>query len=405
MKIAVVPQYKELLGNEIFRNNGFDLQQVRGVDRAGFSQLKLEIENRGHQIDTIDQVKLDDIDLVLFHDINYQYLYKIATSACDPKVVYMMFEAPSYIPFNSYSSLHMRQNYFDCVLTWNDNLAKKPKFRHYNLPYRNPTNRYEKRSKFKNKKLLVNISSRKFSSHPDELYSARRKLIKFYDRSYPSRFNLYGSGWNQPTEIEQKYHGNFDRDRFECYCGLVDDKISAYHKHRFAVCFENQANISGWITEKIFDCFRAGTVPIYWGASNVSEYIPEEAFIDFREFSSIEELHEYISTMGIRKYERYVNAAQNYLNEYNEFLPRTFGERISNIILDVDKKANQNIDIDEIKASALGEKLNYDPNSVSTLEYLSSIWEITKDQPGYLINNPEIIIKGGIGILPKSEDV
>lgn len=34
-------------------------------------------------------------------------------------------------------------------------------------------------------------------------------------------------------------------------------------KHYF--CFENVRDLPGYITEKIFDCFFAEYIPIYWG--------------------------------------------------------------------------------------------------------------------------------------------
>ena len=48
----------------------------------------------------------------------------------------------------------------------------------------------------------------------------------------------------------------------------------------FAICYENARDIPGYITEKIFDCFFAGCVPIYWGgAPNVTDHIPANTFI------------------------------------------------------------------------------------------------------------------------------
>lgn len=49
--------------------------------------------------------------------------------------------------------------------------------------------------------------------------------------------------------------------------------------------------MQGYITEKIFDCIYAGTIPLYLGAKNVNDLIPEEAYIDCRKFSSWEEVH------------------------------------------------------------------------------------------------------------------
>ena len=85
--------------------------------------------------------------------------------------------------------------------------------------------------------------------------------------TYPTHFTLYGKSWNESPRPIELYRGEFFPDKFECYGGLVDDKVNTYHQYRFAVCFENVYDIPGYITEKIFDSFRAGTVPIYLGAT------------------------------------------------------------------------------------------------------------------------------------------
>ena len=47
---------------------------------------------------------------------------------------------------------------------------------------------------------------------------------------------------------------------------------------RYSLAIENSKHDHYW-TEKIADCFLAGTVPIYWGAPNIGEYFPAEAMI------------------------------------------------------------------------------------------------------------------------------
>jgi hypothetical protein len=46
---------------------------------------------------------------------------------------------------------------------------------------------------------------------------------------------------------------------------------------RFALAIENHSAPHYW-TEKVADCFLAGTFPIYWGAPNLADYFPREAF-------------------------------------------------------------------------------------------------------------------------------
>lgn len=78
---------------------------------------------------------------------------------------------------------------FDKVLTWSDDLVDETrffKFRHP-LPTTYPT---IEAPPFSKRGLLANISGNKSSTHPDELYSARLRTIRFFERTYPSQFGL-----------------------------------------------------------------------------------------------------------------------------------------------------------------------------------------------------------------------
>jgi hypothetical protein len=48
--------------------------------------------------------------------------------------------------------------------------------------------------------------------------------------------------------------------------------------------------MKGYVTEKIFDCLYAGTIPLYLGANDITDLIPEEVYIDCRKFSSWEKM-------------------------------------------------------------------------------------------------------------------
>ena len=69
------------------------------------------------------------------------------------------------------------------------------------------------------------------------------------------------------------------------------------YSYKFALCFENAKNIDGYITEKIFDCFFAGTIPIYWGASNINQSIPENCFIERTKFKTHEDLYRFLKNL------------------------------------------------------------------------------------------------------------
>ena len=96
------------------------------------------------------------------------------------------------------------------------------------------------------------------------------------------------------------------------YLGPTDAKIATLGRYRFAICYENQV-LKGWITEKIFDCFRAGTVPVYWGEPEIETHIPPECYIDRRRFASYDELGEFLRSLGPDEVESYRQAARDFL--------------------------------------------------------------------------------------------
>jgi len=59
----------------------------------------------------------------------------------------------------------------------------------------------------------------------------------------------------------------------------VDPHIK-FRDFRFAVAFENR-KMSWYITEKIINAFLGGTIPLYWGASEVFDVFNPDAFIYF----------------------------------------------------------------------------------------------------------------------------
>jgi hypothetical protein len=58
----------------------------------------------------------------------------------------------------------------------------------------------------------------------------------------------------------------------------IDYKLDLLKDFRFHVVIEN-TNIAGWFTEKLIDCFRTGTVPIYWGNPLIGEIFDREGMI------------------------------------------------------------------------------------------------------------------------------
>lgn len=65
----------------------------------------------------------------------------------------------------------------------------------------------------------------------------------------------------------------------------VADKSLFTRRHKFTIAFEN-AQASGYVTEKIMDAFAAWTIPIYWGAPDVETDFNPQSFIWVKDRSS-----------------------------------------------------------------------------------------------------------------------
>ena len=208
---------------------------------------------------------------------------------------------------------------FDKVFTWSDDLVQHNPAKYIKIQYS-----YEIPTQFsllKREKLCTIISGNKLSKLPNELYTERLKCIKWYNQYAPELFDLYGLGWDIIKFENESYIGKLlnrinkkhkvFKYNFKVYKGSIERKAEIMSQYKFSICFENVANFNGYITEKIFDCLFAGTIPIYKGAGNVLNYIPQSCFIDYNRFENIGEMHNYVQSMSetdIQEYQKNILA-------------------------------------------------------------------------------------------------
>ena len=138
-----------------------------------------------------------------------------------------------------------------------------------------------------------------------DLYQERLNAISYF-AEVPG-FRLYGTAWDKPIGAMK-----FRLAARRAGGKPVDDKLATMARFRFALCFENCV-FPGYVTEKIFDCFLAGCIPVYWGAPDIEDFVPREAFIDYRNFSTYAELDCYLHEMTETDMRRYLQAAQDFL--------------------------------------------------------------------------------------------
>jgi hypothetical protein len=203
------------------------------------------------------------------------------------------------------------------------------------------------------RKFLVMINSNKLPRvYWQELYTQRMRALAYFSNF--GEVDLYGNGWSDPSwrlgktripwtfrlahykllkQWQRFYPDPLLQAARRVYRGVATSKSETLGQYIFALCFENMI-LKGWITEKIFDCFFAGTIPIYWGAPNIAEYVPDGCFIDMRRFSGFEELRDFLKSLDANRIQSYKDAARDFLRSprFRPFSKQTFAELFARII-------------------------------------------------------------------------
>jgi len=221
---------------------------------------------------------------------------------------------------NPFSFMKIFLFFFSKVYTWNDNLVDNKKYFKYVLP-KKTKKIVTKKIQFKDKKLLTLMNSNLMPFLPfellslstKELYTERIKAIDFFDKYYPSDFCLYGKGWNRKRRFSLKQRV-FGFKKYKTYKGEFPqkDKYKILSGFKFCLCFENSIT-PGYISEKIFDCFKARTVPIYFGAPNISDHINSKCFVDLRKFKNYQALTNFLKNMDEKTYNTLIYEIEKFL--------------------------------------------------------------------------------------------
>lgn len=133
-------------------------------------------------------------------------------------------------------------------------------------------------------------------SFEGELYSKRIEALAALARF--GKVDLYGRGWERWWSRNSLWlpYWRHRGALMSVYKGACQSKYEVLSSYEYALCFENMV-MKGYVTEKIFDCLYAGTIPLYLGATDISELIPEDTYIDCRQFTSWEQMQEILMKM------------------------------------------------------------------------------------------------------------
>ncbi|WP_146202885.1 glycosyltransferase family 10 domain-containing protein [Pedobacter paludis] len=284
-----------------------------------FKVMKDEAKKRGINIGTSHVINKEEADAMVFLDHpginNEMFQYGIKN---DIPLFLITLESPIIKSEIFSTELH---NAFKKILTWSDCLIANDSGKYTKINYS-----YNIKANFelgkRNRDLIV-ISGNKVSKHPQELYSERLRVIKWYENHNRGYLDLYGTDWDIKifhsnilglivNKINRKY--KLIKNNYSSYKGKIKRKAEILAQYNFCLCFENAYGFSGYITEKIFDSLMAGAIPIYKGADNIAEYIPKNCYINYDDFSTIGEMHKFLTNLTDNEIVEYQLAIRKFLS-------------------------------------------------------------------------------------------
>ena len=183
-------------------------------------------------------------------------------------------------------------------------------------------------NKIRNNKLVVINGNHNPRFRKPEFYSTRIKAMSALSKH--NAVDLYGRGWKKWYSKQSLWPTYFIylKNILKIYKGECESKYDVLSNYKFCLCFENTP-MEGYITEKIFDCFYAGTIPVYLGDPKVNEYIPKECYINMREFDNYESMLDHIKNLTDEEINHMRNSAKNFMESkgkhiYTNFLINVF---------------------------------------------------------------------------------
>lgn len=134
--------------------------------------------------------------------------------------------------------------------------------------------------------------------------------------------------------VQIKCAGKWNNNTDELHTVYGNDKRKYVHEFRFNICPEN-VNRFGYVTEKIFDAFITGSIPIYYGSDNNPEegIINKNAVLFWNPDSDNEELVKEVIRLKTDEnyYNKFMAQEKLYSKNAAEFIYTTFEKLVKKL--------------------------------------------------------------------------
>ena len=179
---------------------------------------------------------------------------------------------------------------------------------HFYIGYFEKVNRNKEKFKkiFTHDKYLIESDNKfVFKSHGDCNIIDYQNLDKNKLLSMISSNKRWVGGHELRHQIIQKYHNKFDL--YGRGFNDINRKEIGLNQYAFSIAVEN-CQRDYYFTEKIIDCFRTKTIPIYWGCPSIGDFFDKRGII---QFDNIDQLDYIINSLDYSKYYDVIDAVEN----------------------------------------------------------------------------------------------
>jgi hypothetical protein len=354
--------FHEWCGNRIF-NKGTSFE---GVYRSAFARWREDAACRGYAIDTWDMHSLAEADVLWFLDLprtrhEFEAIRGRIGAGC--RLVLQVLETPAI----AWSVFHRANTArFDAVVSYEppatSSKADTPRRFQYRLPYRPVV--LPENPPFAQRKGLLALNSNRvegpwaprqlgigglpvigkalsgwawtwrdlFPTARSDLYAGRRRLLRIAEQCHSDFVDLFGRSWNGESISWCPLYPNRP---YRCWKGIHNgSKLKLASNYRFLLAYENHRASLGYISEKIFDAFSAGTVPVYLGDEHIHEVVPPESFVDARLFPDPLSLLDFLANCPESRWREMREAGREFLASpaFESFSDQAFAMRMTEVL-------------------------------------------------------------------------
>ena len=230
---------------------------------------------------------------VFFEDVKENNIKNILKILKKKYIVNMSENKPDYLIYNVFGCNHLKTKYRNSIKIafFTENQIPDFSVADYAFGQSHITflDRYFKNPDFVN--LIKNITNSDLQLiRKKVIYSPKRKnfcaavisnsvVTDYFRLKFIKELNKY-----KRVDMGGKYLNNV---------GNIRNKIQFLSSYKFSIAMENTEG-DGYLTEKILDSFKSGTIPIYYGDYLVDEYINPKSYILIRGEEDMIQKIEYI---------------------------------------------------------------------------------------------------------------